>query len=215
MMARSARLVTLLSLLSAAACSSGRAEPARELDPALQAYVLPAVPRDVQHRTFIDFEGKVHLSGYDLSPAGTIAPGSSGTLTLYWSSIAPLGPGWSTFTHVLDPSGEQLANLDSSGPLRQTTEGRQALPPSEWQPGKVYKDEVPFEMPRNIRSPEAVVVAGIWRPPLGGGTRNAPLSGLRLDVVSGSQAGENRAIVAYVPTGVPRSVRPLPRPSSR
>jgi hypothetical protein len=175
----------------------------KELDPALQAHVLESVPRDVPNRMFLDFEGKVHLIGYALEPADQASPGTQMKLTLYWQSVARLGEGWSLFTHVLAPNGTQLANVDNVGVLRQVQavggEQRQALPPSDWQPGKVYVDEQAFEMPRAVTVPEVTIAVGIWR------------EKARLDVLSGPSDGQNRGIVAHVRTGVTSPAPKAPR----
>ena len=186
---------TVLGAVLAAGCVKQAVAEREELDPTLEARVLESVPRDIKNRTFIDFEGKVHLVGYALEPADMAPPVTQMQLTLYWQSVAPLGPGWQLFTHVLAPSGTQIANVDNVGPLRQIRSGaqgepRQALPPSDWMPGKVYVDEQTFEMPRGITAAEAAIAVGIWR-------ENA-----RLDVLSGPADGQNRGIVAYVRTGV-------------
>jgi len=190
--------------LLAMACSKQPAAEQKELDPAIQAHVLESVPRDIPNRTFIDFEGKVHLVGYALEPAEQAPPGTQMQLTLYWQSVARLGEDWSLFTHVLAPNGKQLANVDNVGVLRQVRpdargEQRQALPPSYWEPGKVYVDEQTFEMPRGITVPEATIAVGIWR------------GNARLDVLSGPSDGQNRGIVAHVRTGVAPPAPKAPR----
>jgi hypothetical protein len=174
-------------------CAKQPATERHELDPALESRVLDSVPGDLPHRTFIDFEGKVHLLGYALSPESQAPPGSQLQLTLYWQSIEPLGRDWGLFTHILSPSGKQLANLDNVGPLRQIgPDQRQALAPSDWLPGKVYVDEQTFEVPRSANLPEFTIAVGIWR------------DNVRLDIVSGPSDGKNRGTVAHVPTGITR-----------
>jgi hypothetical protein len=177
------------------------------------SFILSDVPKDVEHPTFIDFGGKVHLVGYNIEPKGIVTPGSKVKLTMFWRSNQRLGPGWSLFTH-LDSPGVPRENLDDDGPLRKLVSGpdgarRQALGPSQWEPGRVYVDELEFELPKNVDSPEATVLAGIWR-------ENEPKKsksdedkaddkttypGLRLDVVSGPSDGAERAVVVHLQTG--------------
>ena len=44
------------------------------------------------NRLFVDFEGKVHLIGYDVEPKSAAAPGSTLKLTLYWRSVRQARP---------------------------------------------------------------------------------------------------------------------------
>ena len=126
-------------LFGTLAAGCGKAPPKQEpakLSPALQAHVLDAVPSDIQHRMFVDFGGKVHLLGYNIEPEGVVAPGGKVKLTLYWQSIARLGPGWGLFTHVLDARGHRAANIDNVGPLREPSNKVQALPPGSGSPAR-------------------------------------------------------------------------------
>jgi hypothetical protein len=73
------------------------------------------------------------------------------------------------------------------------------LPPSSWQPGKIYVDVQDIEMPRDITTPEVSIVVGVWK------------GQSRLDPISGGSDRERRAIVTTVSTGVkpaPRTKRP-------
>lgn len=187
-----------------AGCTQQPAEHTEKLDPALRAHVLDAVPSDISHRTFFDFEGKVHLIGYDLHPT-TVAPGQTLKLTLYWQSVAPLGPGWRLYTHILDGRGvpAQGGNKDNVGPLRKIVHGNdQVLGPSHWVPGKVYVDQQEFALPDGIRTSVAEIVVGVWN------------GDLRLEVLSGPTDGHNGAVVVRVKTGLsepPRHVATKPK----
>jgi hypothetical protein len=191
----------VLASSALAACGQTPAKPAEKLDPSLRAYVLGAVPNDIQHPTFFDFEGKVHLIGYDLA-SDSVAPGQDVKITFYWQSVSRLGPGWRLYTHVLDGAGVpvQGGNEDNVGALRKLEDSgkadeHQALGPSRWQPGKVYVDEQQFTLPEHVRSAEALISVGIWK------------DDLRLEVLSGPTDGQNGAIVARVKTGLPAPIR--------
>lgn len=168
-----------------------------KLEPGLEANVFDTVPSDIEHPTFLDYEGKVHLIGYELEPDGPIKPGSKVKLTMYWHSVSRLGPGWKLFTHLIDGTGNQIANLDAEGPLRGQP---QKLPPSAWQPGKVYVDTQEIEIPPKLRLPDVSVAVGIWHQ----SARRDVQSGARLDVVSGPSDGKGRGIVTHIQTGMPR-----------
>ena len=187
-----------------------RADEQAAADPALESHVLESAPTDIENRAFVDFGGKLHLIGYALEPKGVAGPGTRLKLKLYWRKVGPLGPGWSLFTHVLDTRGVQIKNADNDGPLRRITTGadgkpRQALGPSQWQPGKVYVDEQEIELPTDLKTAEVTIVVGAWkdRDP----SRKTD-STHRLSVISGPSDGRNRGIVAHVPTGLKVSALP-------
>lgn len=178
-----------------------------DADPALEQYVLDAVPRDVEHRTLLDFGANVHLVGYDIEPDEKVKRGGTVSLTMYWKKASPLSDGWQLFTHVLDDRGRMVQNADEVGPLRQIVtddEGqrRQALPPSQWQRGKVYVDEQEIPIPAGIESEHVVLTVGVWRyvertDPEGA---PAPPADIRLSVVSGAHDRQDRGIVAHLRT---------------
>lgn len=155
----------------------------------LKAYVLDAVPGDVPNKLDLNFEGKVHLVGYSIEPKGNAAPGAEVKLTMYWRVDEKLDDGWSLFTHILDAAGNRVLNIDNVGPLREVKESHQALWPSAWEKGKIYKDEQAFRMPDDLKTPEVSIVVGIWK------------GDARLKITSGPADAENRGIVAHVKTG--------------
>ena len=179
--------------LLVSSCSERTARPRVALEPELAPYVLDSVPSNIPNRTFIDFEGKVHVIGYRVETA-VVTQGGRIKLTTYWRSVSPLRPGWSLFTHVLTKGGRQVQNVDNEGPLRQLVEtevgARQAWPPSFWEPGKVYIDEQEFQIDDKIKSPEISLAVGIWR-----GTA-------RLAVISGPKDRANRGIIVRLKTNV-------------
>ena len=200
------RAALLVALLSLGACSAEQEQVLEEPPPKeLDSLVLDAVPADIENRTFIDFEGKVHIVGYEVKPAGVIPPGGNVDLTIYWRPVTKLGPGWKLFTHLVDPNGDRFqsgGNIDNVGPLRQGSGDEQTLPPSKWVPGKVYVDKQQFQIPRDVRTSMVTITVGIWN-------KNS-----RLDVISGPSDRERRAIVAHVPTGItpPKPVRKPVKP---
>lgn len=189
--------------LALGGCSKDQPKEAAPVDTALAQYVLDEVPGDLPNRTLIDFEGKVQLLGWKLDGEEPIAPGQRFKITYYWRSVAPLGPGWSLFTHITAPNGVRLANPDDQGPLRKRSSpsSAQALGPGAWKPGNVYVDEQELEMPR-AQVPEVTIQVGVWKD----GTP------VRLDVISGPADREQRAIVAQIKTGW---VPPPPREPAR
>ena len=195
----------LLGLGLAVGCGSPSQtgpEPTKELDPSLQAFVLDKLPKTVQHETYLDFGGKVQLLGYDISPSDVAPPGSKISLTLYWQRTGSLDKGWGLFTHILDARGRQIAQYDSSGPLRKpTSDGGQALGPSDWKIGKIYVDELSFEVPRYLmrgdekvplRTGNITIAVGVWK------------DRARLDVIGGYSDAHRRGFVTSLKTGLTR-----------
>jgi hypothetical protein len=128
--------VALLGALAFACASPPGAEP-EKIEPEFQALALPSVPADVQTSAFVDFGGKVHLVGWEVSPAGTAAPGSTVSLKLYWRSVKKAPPCYRLYTHLTGPDGKIVA-FDDVGPLRTSSDGVPRFPPSAWTPGTVY-----------------------------------------------------------------------------
>jgi hypothetical protein len=180
-----------------------------EVDAALRAYVLDAVPTDVQNRTLVDFGGAVHLVGYDLTPADRAVPGSTLHLKLYWRSVKKLSPGWALFTHVVSADAPKPYAFDNVGTLRQK------LSPSDWTPGKVYVDEQDIVVPQ-VSAPEVTLAVGIGREAVQlTGKEIEGLAGSRLEILSGVSDGQDRGVIARLATGVVPGQKNDPRGERR
>ncbi len=136
------------------------AEPP-ELSAAQKALILDEAPTDIPNARYIDFNSKVVLLGYSLSPSNLAAPGSKLSLKLYWRSVSKLGQGYSLFTQLVTPSGKRF-DVEAAGPLRQGD----ALAPSNWQPGKVYVDEIELSVPEELEAPSFSIVVGVRTAPV-------------------------------------------------
>jgi hypothetical protein len=160
--------------------------------------VSGSAPADA-NKVDVDFDGKVHLVGYSVSPKqGPYAPDSQVKVTLVWRCDAALGEGWMLFTHLVGQAGQKLENIDDAGPLRHMDGvSGQPLPPGRWEPGKFYRDELTFRVPADP-SPMLAVGAGIYK----GGTR-LPIRGPGGD-------RESRASVVRLPTGAKDVAREIP-----
>ncbi len=228
----------VLAVALAAGCKPAPEAEPKEVPAALEQYVRDSLPAELEQRAYVDFEGKVRLLGYELQPDRAIRPGDGIKLTLYWQSVARLGPGWSLFTHLLDESGKTIETKDGGtdafddvGPLRTraTPEGPQALSPSDWVPGKIYVDVQELRVPRNVAGTRISVLTGIaqrYTPGPVGSATPAPApsavpepSTLRLRIVSGTSDGADRTVVGHfdvigakpLARNVPtRRARPLP-----
>lgn len=175
--------------LALAGCSDQKPATEAPIDVSLAPLVLDEVPSDVPNRTFIDFEGKVHLVGWSVEPADKVAPGQTFKLTLYWKSATKLAPGWKLFTHLVAPGNQRVdKGIDNIGQLRGS------LQPSSWKPGKVYVDVQDIQMPADVYPPSVAVAVGIWRE----NSRPEVHDNARLDVISGPADAERRAIVTHI-----------------
>lgn len=194
-------LVTLTSL-SALACATPKTEePAAEShDPAAEAarlkpYVLDEAPADVGTHVDADLEGKVTLLGARVEGPSEVKPGAQVKYTLYWKVNQKLEGGYKLFTHVVDGAGERLLNIDNVGPLRELRGKSQALPPSDWEVGKVYADEQTFTVPAKVKTDKIQVMTGIFK------------KGGRLKVVSGPKDSTNRVIAATLSVSGAKNTR--------
>jgi hypothetical protein len=194
-------LAATLVLAGVLGCAPAGKHP--EPNAGLAPFVHDRLPDDVGHPTFIDFGGKVHLVGYDVSPEGVAPPGKSVNLKLYWQRSGDLQPGWSLFTHLEDDLGRQVRNFDREGPFRAAL-GAKPEGLSELAHGRIYSDEQTFEMPKaEDLTPRVAVVVGVWS------------NEMRLPVMSGSSNGHDAAIVTHFSTGVVRRAPSDPSQGSR
>lgn len=131
----------------------------------------------------LEFGGAVELLGAKVAPTLGLKPGSRVDLTLFWRKKAKVARSFQLFTHVLDGAGERILNLDASGPLRKTLGGERVYPPSEWEEGKVYVDQVGFWVPASVRTDSISVVCGLFD-----GEQRLPLT-------HGTQSGERARVI--------------------
>jgi hypothetical protein len=150
----------------------------------LKDFVLDAPPTDIGTHLDVDFSGKVTLLGARVEPTDGLKPGSKVKVTLYWRAQQKLDAGFKLFTHIVDASGERLSNIDNVGPLREMRSGSQALPPSDWLPGKVYVDEQSFSVPGNVKTETIQILSGVF-------SKHG-----RLEITAGPHDTTRRAIVA-------------------
>jgi hypothetical protein len=169
---------------------------ATKTDDSVASFVLSQVPSDVPNSTLIDFGGAVHLVGWDVSPTGRAAPGSTLHLKFYWLSVKKLSPGWRLFTHVIVADAPKPYAFDDVGPLRQK------LSASDFTPGNVYVDEQDITVP-DTHAPELTLAVGVGHEAVQvpGGEVDG-LSGSRLEILSGLSDGYDRAVIARLATGV-------------
>lgn len=189
--------------LGALGCVGGSTDTSEKDKERLKSYVLDKAPENIPSKLGINFDNKLTLLGHKIEPTGVVKPGQKVKVTMYWKADKDVEDGWNLFTHVVDASGERILNIDNVGPLREWRETRQALPPSLWEPGKVYVDEQEFVLPNNVKTDKVQFVTGVWK------------DNDRLKIVAGPRDRENRAIVATIPTGVAAGGPSARAPSTR
>ncbi len=103
----------------------------------LPAYAYPPVLggddiRNLSHRVDINYDDKVELIGYDLSPS-LVQPGGAIQLDLYWQSLAAMDRDYSIGIHLLDPSLRVIGARDSYP-------GHGLVPTRLWPAGQIIRD---------------------------------------------------------------------------
>jgi hypothetical protein len=96
----------------------------------------------------------IGLVGYELT--GTIAPGDSLSVTLYWSPSIPINEDWTVFVHLVDQAG-QLWSQDDSQPRDST------YPTSLWAEGEVIADVHELTLPADLPAGTYEIRVGMYR----------------------------------------------------
>jgi hypothetical protein len=185
----SPRIVAAALAIASAACISNSKKGSSEDRERTKEYVLSAMPADGVVKTDVNFENKVRIVGYKVTPE-TAAPGTEVKITYYWQAEGPVEAGWKLFTHVHEPKTDKYDNLDWNGVIREQRGDSQLLGPDKWEKGKVYVDEQTWRVPDWASQPEIEMMVGVWK------------DNARLRVVSGPNDGENRVILVRVKTGL-------------
>jgi hypothetical protein len=178
-----------LSLAFAPACSKKKEKKSRDSSGEVKKekpIVLDAPP-SIPNKLETEFDGKVALLGYVLESKGPYKPGQKIKFTLYWQAKDKIPEGYALFTHVLDGSGERVANLENKGALRAGKRGKPNHPPSEWDPKKIYVDQITVKIPASITTDQVQIATGFYK------------GELKLPVTKGEKDSSNRGIVATLP----------------
>ncbi len=204
--------IGLLLSLTGCAQPSGEAKP--ELSPELRSLVLDDAPTDIPNPLYIDFNGKVTLLGYALEPERLAPPRSKVQLKLFWRSSSKLAEGYQLYTELVTPGGRRF-EVTGTSPLRQGE-----LTPANWEPGKVYVEDVTLTVPEDIDAPRFSIVVGLSAAPINAEAeptedaeqqdegaaeaKAAPgtFGAVHLRVLSGPADAKHGGIVATLDTGV-------------
>lgn len=105
-----------------------------------------------------DFGQVARLIGYDIQDtavAGQLLP-----ITLYWSAIEPDGQDYTVFVHLVDESGQLVAQADA--PPQANT-----YPTTIWASGEQIRDLHPLVLPDNLPSGVYQILVGLYHPETG------------------------------------------------
>jgi hypothetical protein len=94
--------------------NTGETTPGHNLYPATVRLLDPAHGTTPPHPFSAQLGQAIHLNGYDLSPSSPITNYQSPlSLTLYWSSTAPIATDYTVFTQLIGPDGQVWAQWDN------------------------------------------------------------------------------------------------------
>ncbi|MFZ5891658.1 MAG: carbohydrate-binding family 9-like protein [Myxococcota bacterium] len=176
-----------------------RNEPAKPEAPKLSVDALPKDARPVQ----IDFDGKLKVVGYKLNTRGPMRPGRNVSVSLYWKADQKLEPGYRLAARLVDGAGETMLSLDDASALRAQRDGRLLHGPESWTPGKLYVDELTFNVPRSVNSSKVQILASVAK------------GEQRVRVTAGPSADSTSGLVMTAPTGARPRLRITPPPTLR
>jgi hypothetical protein len=102
---------------------------------------------------YVNFGDQVELLGYTAS-GETAEPGDSIDLTLYWRAARALDIDYQVFVHVLDASGQLVAQSDKLNPGE--------FPTRRWPLDKYVPDSHRLTLPADLPPGDYTVAAGLW-----------------------------------------------------
>ena len=111
------------------------------------------VPRDFTVAD-VTFGKVIRLAGYDLAESG-ITPGGTVTVTLAWQALAEMETSYRVFVHVLNASGQVLAQSDGE-PAAWTR------PTTGWAVGEVVVDERVIALPGDVAPGDYEIRVGLY-----------------------------------------------------
>jgi hypothetical protein len=134
------------------------------------------------HATNYSFGSALRLAGYSLRN-GSLVPGDVLQLDLYWQAVEQPDRNYTVFVHVLDESGQTVAQRDAMP--RDNT-----LPTTQWPIGEVIDDTLLVPLPPDLPAGAYSLALGIYywetmeKLPVGGPDgESLPNGVLILDVV--------------------------------
>ena len=93
--------------------------------------------------------------------SGEAQAGETLSITLYWRAVQQPQALWHSFLHVVDATGEKVAQADDHRP------GGDYLPSPLWRPGDVIADRFQLPLPADLPPGEYTLLAGFYDPATG------------------------------------------------
>jgi Protein O-mannosyl-transferase TMEM260-like len=137
----------------------------------------PTTPADISHPFTATFAGEIDLLGYDVGRQEEKL-----TVTLHWRCLQPPAADYTVFVHLLDASGEAVAQHDS-----QPQGG--AYPTSICDTGEVVVDQHALSLPADFPAGNYRLRVGLYRPETG---ERLPVDGGGDSVELALDAGDER-----------------------
>lgn len=119
------------------------------------------------------FEGVIHADAISILDT-TVSSGEVIRIAVDWRTEAAVEDSFFTFTHVLDASGNLVAQRDG-------IPGGGLLPMTDWEPDETVRDRYGILLPADAAPGEYRIISGIYN----------PTSQLRLRVTEGSDTGDH------------------------
>jgi 4-amino-4-deoxy-L-arabinose transferase-like glycosyltransferase len=136
--------------LLAAICPFRFIIPAYAHPPASGSMVMDSIGNPVH----INFDGKIELVGYELSPRA-LKPGESVSLAFYWKALAKMDRSYTLFIHLLGRDGQVMGRLDTI-----PYGGRYST--LLWEPGEVFRDEYEVTISQEAAPSRGTVIVGFY-----------------------------------------------------
>jgi 4-amino-4-deoxy-L-arabinose transferase-like glycosyltransferase len=114
------------------------------------------IPADIQHPLRASLGDSVSLLGYSVQP-DPVRPGETLKLALYWQARRTMTTSYTVFTHVLDASGQLLAQRDSV-----PQDG--ARPTTTWAGGEVLVDNYQIPLGADLAAGSYRLTIGMYDP---------------------------------------------------
>ena len=113
------------------------------------------------------FGDVVTLSGYDIVAPSPLRGGETVTVRLHWQTSSALPGNYTTFVHLVGPTGELAAQHD-----KQPLGG--FFPSSAWQPGFAFVDDFVLTLPTTFAPGDYTLYVGFYHPDTGERLRISP-----------------------------------------
>ena len=163
--------------LLAAICPIRFIIPTYDHPPALGSVDVDSIDNPVH----INFDGKIELVGYELSP-GALKAGESVSPVFYWKALARMDRSYALFIHLLGRGGQVVGRLDTI-----PYGGRYST--LLWEPGEVFRDEYEVAISQDAVPSLGTVIVGFY--PWG-----EPSSRLPAYSVEGQPVGDHFGLVS-------------------